>query len=457
MFENLTERLNQSFKNFIGRGSLTESNIKETLKEVRNALIEADVAFDAVKAFVQTIKEKAIGLQVSPGLSPAQMLVKLVNEQLIELMGENPAQINFKTQGPAVILMAGLQGSGKTTTAAKLSKWLIEKENKKVLLASADVYRPAAIDQLKVLAQEVNANFFESHAEQNPIDIAQNALKAAKEQFVDVVIIDTAGRLHIDEAMMSEIKGIHRAIDPIETLFVVDGMMGQDAAVTAQTFNEALPLTGVVVTKLDGDARGGAILSVQHVTQGKPIKFIGVGEKVGALEAFYPDRMASRILGMGDVLSLVEELEQHVDKEQADKLAKRIQRGTFNLEDFQKQLLQMNKMGGITQMAQKLPGMGGIANAPEAKQAGEKSMAQMLAIINSMTPKERKKPLLIKGSRKRRIARGSGTTIQDVNRVLKQFTMMQKMMKKMSKKGGISKMFEQMKGLMGQGGGLPPF
>lgn len=464
MFDSLTNRLGKVFRNAIGRGQLTDNNMKETLREVKNALLEADVSLAVVKNFVEDIREAARGVEVGKNLTPTQALVKIVNDKLVTLMGESCAELNLNAQPPAVILVAGLQGSGKTTSTAKLAKWLIERQKKSVLVASADIYRPAAIEQLRTLAKEVGAHFFENGDIHAPVAIAQSAVQAAKVQFVDVVIIDTAGRLHIDEGMMEEIQKIHQAITPIETLFVVDGMTGQDAAKTAKAFDAALPLTGVIVTKLDGDARGGAILSIRQVTGGKPIKFVGMGEKIEALEPFYPDRMASRILGMGDVLSLVEELERKLDKEEAEKLAKKLSKGKgFDFEDFKTQLLQMKSMGGIAGLLDKMPGMGMLP--PEAKaKANDKSLDQMLAVIYSMTMKERRKPALIQGSRKRRIAEGSGTSIQIVNRVLKQFDQMQKMMKKVTQKGGLANMMRGMKGMQnmmpggmtgGMTGGMP--
>lgn len=457
MFENLTERLSKTFRNVVGRGKLSEDNMKETLREVKNALLEADVALEVVNEFLEGVREAALGMEVSKSLSPAQMLVKIINDKLVTLMGESCAELNLHAEPPAVVLMAGLQGSGKTTSTAKLAKFLKERQKKTVLLASADVYRPAAIEQLRVLAKEVDALFFENGDLSAPIEIAKAALQSGKRQFADVVIIDTAGRLHIDDGMMAEIQGIHQAINPIETLFVVDGMTGQDAAKTAKAFNDALPLTGVIVTKLDGDARGGAILSIRQITNGKPIKFVGMGEKTDALEPFYPDRIASRILGMGDILSLVEDLERNLDKQEADRLAKKLSKGKeFDLEDFRSQLVQMKNMGGMAGLMDKLPGMAAIPQEVKSK-ANDKVVDQMLAIICSMTPKERRRPLLIQGSRKRRIANGSGTAIQDVNRVLKQFTQMQKMMKKFSKKGGLMKMMRGVKGMQNliPGGGLP--
>ncbi|OUS25291.1 signal recognition particle protein [Gammaproteobacteria bacterium 45_16_T64] len=462
MFENLTERLSGSLRNISGKGRLTEENIKDTLREVRMALLEADVALPVVKEFVAQIKEKALGQDVMKSLDPGQAFVKVVNDELIHVMGDANDELNLAAQPPAVILMAGLQGAGKTTTVAKLSKWLSERQKKSVMVASADVYRPAAIKQLETLAGEVGASFFPSSSDQKPIDIATAAINEAKKQFKDVVIIDTAGRLAIDDEMMGEIKALHSAINPIETLFVVDAMTGQDAANTAKAFNEALPLTGVVLTKADGDARGGAALSVRSIT-GKPIKFIGIGEKTDALEPFHPDRIASRILGMGDVLTLVEEAERKLDKKKADKLAKKLTRGKgFDLNDLLDQFQQMQNMGGMAGLMDKLPGMGGMAEAAQS-QVNDGALKQMEAIIHSMTPKERSFPDVINGSRKKRIASGSGTQIQDVNRLLKQHKQMQKMMKKLTKKGGMKGMMRGMKGMMGGGGmpggpgGMPPF
>ncbi len=452
MFENLSERLGQTLKNVTGRGRLTEDNIKDTMREVRMALLEADVALPVVKDVVASIKEQALGTEVTKSLNPGQVFIKIVQAELEKIMGEVNEKLNLAAQPPAVVLMAGLQGAGKTTSVAKLAKYLQEREKKKVLLVSADVYRPAAIKQLETLSSEVGASFFPSSTDQKPVDIAKAAIEHGKKQFYDVVMVDTAGRLAIDEDMMAEIQAVHAAIDPAETLFVVDAMTGQDAAKTAKAFNEALPLTGVILTKTDGDARGGAALSVRHIT-GKPIKFLGVGEKTDALEPFHPDRVASRILGMGDVLSLIEEVERKVDKKKAQKLAQKVQKGKgFDLQDFKEQLEQMRNMGGMMGMIDKLPGMGGMTDKIK-DQANDKSFNQMEAIINSMTPAERARPDIIKGSRKKRIAAGSGTQIQDVNRLLKQFTQMQKMMKKMSG-GGAKKMMRQMQNMM-PGGGMP--
>jgi len=462
MFENLTERLSGSLRNISGKGRLTEENIKDTLREVRMALLEADVALPVVKDFVSQIKEKALGQDVMKSLDPGQAFVKVVNDELIHIMGDANDELNLAAQPPAVILMAGLQGAGKTTTVAKLAKWLSERQKKSVLVTSADVYRPAAIKQLETLAEEVGASFFPSSTDQDPVDIAKAAVEEAKKQFKDVVIIDTAGRLAIDDEMMAEIQRVHSAINPIETLFVVDAMTGQDAANTAKAFNEALPLTGVVLTKADGDARGGAALSVRSIT-GKPIKFIGVGEKTDALEPFHPERIASRILGMGDVLTLVEEAERKLDKKKADKLAKKLSRGKgFDLNDLLDQFHQMQNMGGMAGLLDKLPGMGGMVEAAQS-QVNDGALKQMEAIIQSMTPKERAFPDVINGSRKKRIATGSGTQIQDVNRLLKQHKQMQKMMKKLTKKGGMKGMMRGMQGMMGGGGmpggpgGMPPF
>ncbi|WP_455205724.1 signal recognition particle protein [Kaarinaea lacus] len=449
MFESLTERLAATVKTLRGQARLTDDNIKDALREVRMALLEADVALPVVKDFVEHVRQRAVGEEVKKSLTPGQTLVKVVQSELVALMGEANAELDLKAKPPVIVLMAGLQGSGKTTTVAKLSRWLKENKKRSVMVTSADIYRPAAIDQLKTLAQEVGVDFFPSDPSQDPLDIAKGALQKARTQSTEVLIIDTAGRLHIDEDMMAEIKRLHQAIEPVETLFVVDSMTGQDAANTAKAFNDALPLTGVVLTKTDGDARGGAALSIRHIT-GKPIKFLGVGEKTSALEPFFPDRMASRILGMGDVLSLIEEVEQKVDRAEAEKLAKKVQKGKgFDLEDFRSQLQQMQNMGGLSSLMDKLPGMSGIPDAVK-NQVNDKQMVRLEAIINSMTPHERRFPAVIKGSRKRRIAAGSGTQIQDVNRLLKQFTQMQKMMKKMSK-GGMAKMLRGMKGRMPPG------
>ena len=455
MFENLTDRLSKTLKTVTGQAKLTEDNIKGTLREVRMALLEADVALPVVKEFINNVKERAVGTEVSKSLSPGQVFVKIVQQELEKVMGEANEALNLAAQPPAVVMMAGLQGAGKTTSVAKLSRFLKEREKKSVLVVSADVYRPAAIKQLETLAEEVDVEFFPSNIEQKPVDIANAAIEHARKSFIDVVIVDTAGRLHVDSDMMNEIQELHAAINPVETLFVVDAMTGQDAANTAAAFNESLPLTGIILTKADGDARGGAALSIRHIT-GKPIKFIGMGEKIDALEPFHPERIASRILGMGDVLSLIEEVERKVDKDKAEKLAKKVQKGKgFDLEDFREQLQQMKNMGGMMGMLDKLPGMNQVPDNVK-DQMDDKLTNRMEAIINSMTPAERQRPEIIKGSRKRRIAMGSGTQIQDVNKLLKQFTQMQKMMKKMSGKGGMKKMMGKMKGMMppGMGGGM---
>lgn len=457
MFENLTERLSKTLRTITGQARLTEDNIKDTLREVRKALLEADVALPVVKAFIESVKTRAVGQEVSKSLSPGQQFVKIVQQELEQIMGEANESLNLHTSPPAVILMAGLQGAGKTTSVAKLARFLREREKKKVLVVSADVYRPAAIKQLETLAGEVEVEFFPSTIEQKPLDIANAAIAHAKIKFFDVVIVDTAGRLHVDEEMMGEIQQLHAGIKPIETLFVVDAMTGQDAANTAKAFNDALPLTGVILTKADGDARGGAALSVRHIT-GKPIKFMGMGEKVDALEPFHPDRVASRILGMGDILSLIEQAEQQIDKEKAEKLANKVKKGKgFDLEDFRDQLQQMKNMGGMAGLIDKLPGMGQMAEVAKSG-AAEKEMGKLEALINSMTPEERRKPELISGSRKRRICAGSGLQIQDLNRLLKQHKQMQKMMKKFSTKGGMGKMMRGLSGMLppGMGGGNFP-
>ncbi len=451
MFDSLTSRLTTTLRNLRGSGRLSEENIKETMREVRMALLEADVALPVVREFVDHVKARAVGKEVMESLTPGQALVKVVHEELITLMGEANEELNLAAQPPAVVMMAGLQGAGKTTSVGKLARWLKEKKKKSVMVVSADIYRPAAIEQLKTLAAEVGVEFFPSSSDQDPVDIASGAIDAARKKHIDVVLIDTAGRLHIDEEMMGEIKRLHVAVNPVETLFVVDSMTGQDAANTAKAFGDALPLTGVILTKTDGDARGGAALSVRQIT-GKPIKFLGVGEKSSALEPFHPDRLASRILDMGDVLSLVEEVQDKVDQKQAARMAEKLKKGKgFDLEDFRDQLKQLQNLGGVGALMDKLPGM---ANVPEAakNQVNDKEFGKLEAIINSMTPHERKRPDIIKGGRKKRIAMGSGTQVQDVNRLLKQFTQMQKMMKKMSK-GGLSKM---MRGLGGLKGKLPP-
>lgn len=454
MFENLSDRLSLSLKKISGKASLSESNIKDTLREVRMALLEADVALPVVKDFVEQVKQRAVGKEVSSSLNPGQQFLKIVQAELEAVMGEHNESLNLAAQPPAVILMAGLQGAGKTTSVAKLSRYLQEREKKKVMVVSADVYRPAAIEQLKTLAAEVGAEFFPSETSQKPVAIVKDAIAAAKTKFVDVLIVDTAGRLAIDGEMMDEIKDVHKAANPVETLFVIDAMIGQDAVNTAKAFNEALPLTGVILTKVDGDARGGAALSVRHIT-GKPIKFLGVGEKTDALEPFHPERIASRILGMGDVLSLIEEVERKVDKKKAERLAKKVIKGKgFDLEDLREQLQQMKSMGGMSGLMEKLPGMGNMAQMAQQNDVTSQ-FTRMECIIDSMTPKERANPDILNGSRKRRITAGSGTSIQDLNRLLKQHKQMGKMMKKMKGKG-MQNMMRGMGGMMPGGGGLPP-
>ena len=455
MFENLTDRLSQTLRNVTGRAKLTEDNIKDTLREVRMALLEADVALPVVKDFVNKVKERAVGTEVSKSLTPGQAFVKIVRAELEALMGAANEDLALNAAPPAVILMAGLQGAGKTTTVGKLARFLKERKKKSVLVVSADVYRPAAIKQLETLAGEVGVTFFPSDLSQQPVAIARAAIAEAKLKFIDVVIVDTAGRLHVDAEMMEEIKQVHAAINPVETLFVVDAMTGQDAANTAKAFNDALPLTGVVLTKVDGDARGGAALSVRAIT-GKPIKFLGMGEKSEALDPFHPDRVASRILGMGDVLSLIEQAEQNMDREKAAKLTQKLKKGKgFDLEDFRDQLQQMKNMGGLGSLMDKLPMLGGVnlSQMGGVQNVAEKQFRQMEAIINSMTPAERRDPEMISGSRKRRIALGSGTQVQDVGRLIKQHKQMQKMMKKVTAKGGMAKMMRGMSSLMP--GGMP--
>ncbi len=447
MFESLTERLSASLRNIQGKATLSEDNIQATLREVRMALLEADVALSVVREFVDQVRLRAIGQEVTQSLSPGQAFLKIVNDELVRVMGAASDGLALNVPPPAVILLAGLQGAGKTTSAVKLALWLKGREKKTVMLVSTDVYRPAAIDQLRMLALEADVEFCESDPGEKPVDIAKRAVNQARTRLVDVLIVDTAGRLHVDNDMMDEIRALHVTTAPAETLFVVDAMTGQDAANTAQAFNTVLPLTGVILTKADGDARGGAALSVRSIT-GKPIKFMGVGEKIDALEAFHPDRIASRILGMGDMMSLLEEAERKIDKKKANKLARKIKKGKkFDLEDFRDQIEQMNNMGGITSLMDKMPGMG---NVPQGAldSVNDKSFGQMEAIINSMTRQERRYPDVLNGSRKRRISTGSGTQVQDINRLLKQHKQMQKMMKKMTKKGAMANM---MRGLGGVG------
>lgn len=452
MFENLSDRFSKALRGVVGKARLTDKNIQDTLREVRKALLEADVALPVVKAFVEQVRKRALGQEVSRALNPGQQFLKIVEAELTSVMGEANEGLNLAVKPPAVILMAGLQGAGKTTSVAKLARFLKEREKKKVLVVSADVYRPAAIEQLATLAGEVGVEFFPSDLSQKPVDIAEAAVDHARRQFLDVVIVDTAGRLHIDEDLMTEIQDLHKVLQPAETLFVIDAMIGQDAVNTAKAFDEALPLTGVILTKADGDARGGAALSVRHVT-GKPIKFLGVGEKVDALEPFHPDRLAGRILGMGDMLSLIEEAERKIDKAKAEKLVKKVKTGkTFDLEDLRDQLQQMQNLGGMGAMLDKLPGMGNVSKLMDEANMNTQ-FKRMEAIINSMTPAERRNPDILNGSRKRRITQGSGTSLQDLNRLLKQHKQMAKMMKKM-KGGGMAKMMRGLEGMMG--GGLPP-
>jgi signal recognition particle subunit SRP54 len=448
MFENLTGRLSQVMKTLRGEARLTEANVQDALREVRMALLEADVALPVVRDFVAHVRERALGQEVMGSLTPGQALVGVVHRELIALMGETSAGLDLATTPPAVILLAGLQGSGKTTTSGKLAKMLHEQMKKKVLLVSTDVYRPAAIEQLKTLAAQIETDFFPSEIGQQPADIALAALDFARKHYHDVLIVDTAGRLAIDAEMMREIRELHAALRPVETLFVVDSMQGQDAVNVAKAFADALPLTGIVLTKLDGDARGGAALSVRQVT-GKPIKFAGVGEKLAGLEAFHPDRMASRILGMGDVLSLIEDAQRTVDRGEAEKFATKFKSGKgFDLEDFKQQIGQMKKMGGVAAVLDKLPGQlaqaagrGGVGT-----QMDDRQMRRIEGIINAMTPQERARPELLKASRKRRIAAGAGVSVQEVNRLLAQFEQTQKMMKMMAK-GGMAKMMRSMKGM----------
>ena len=445
MFDNLTNRLSGVIKSLRGEARLTETNIQEALREVRMALLEADVALSVVKEFIARVKEKAVGQEVIGSLTPGQALVGVVHQELVALMGGQKADINLATVPPAVILMAGLQGAGKTTSSGKLAKWLMEQKKKKVLLVSCDIYRPAAIQQLELLARQTGAEFFPVQAGQQPKEIAAAALNFARRHFHDVMIVDTAGRLAIDEAMMTEIRELETLLKPIETLFVVDAMQGQDAVNTAKAFSEALPLTGVILTKLDGDARGGAALSVLHVT-GKPIKFAGVAEKLTGLEPFHPDRMASRILGMGDVLGLIEEAQRGVDQQEAEKLAKKMKSGkSFDLNDFKMQFEQMRNMGGMGALMDKLPAQ--LSQAAQNVKVDDKVIGRTEGIINSMTPQERLKPEILKASRKRRIAAGAGVTVQEVNRLLAQFEQAQKMMKMMNK-GGMTKMLRSMKGML---------
>ncbi|MHB8679799.1 MAG: signal recognition particle protein [Rudaea sp.] len=457
MFESLSQRLSSTIERLRGRARLTEANIRESLREVRIALLEADVALPVVQALIQRVQVRAVGQEVLKSLTPGQALVKVVRDELTAVMGTANADLNLNCPPPAVVLMAGLQGAGKTTTVAKLAKILKDRKKKKVMVVSCDVYRPAAIEQLRLLAEQVHVLFHPSADAQDPVAIARGALDAARKNFADVLLVDTAGRLAIDAQMMDEIKALHAALNPVETLFVVDAMIGQDAANTAKAFAEALPLTGVVLTKTDGDARGGAALSVRYVT-GRPIKFLGVSEKPDGLEAFHPDRLAQRILGMGDVLSLVEQVEQNVDKEKAQKLAEKVMKGKrFDMNDMRDQLAQMLNMGGLASLMDKLPGVGSLPDSVKSK-VNDREVQRMVAIINSMTKKERRHPDLLNGSRKARVARGSGTQPADVNRLLKQYMQMEKMMSKLSG-GGLKGLMRHMGGAlkgMAAGGGIPP-
>jgi len=453
MFESLTQRLSGTIDRLRGRGRLTEENIREATREVRIALLEADVALPVVQALVERIKARAVGQEVLKSLTPGQALVKVVRDELAAVMGSQASELNLNVPAPAVVLMAGLQGAGKTTTVAKLARHLKEKRKKKVMVVSADVYRPAAIEQLRTLAQQVDVLFFPSDASQKPEAIVKAAIDDARKSYADVLIVDTAGRTSIDDAMMAEIKALHAAAKPVETLFVVDSMTGQDAAVTAKHFGEALPLTGVVLTKTDGDARGGAALSVRTIT-GKPIKFVGTGEKTDGLDVFHPARAAGRILDMGDVLGLVEQVEQQVDKDKAQKLAEKVAKGKrFDLNDLRDQLEQMQNMGGLHGLMDKLPGMGQIPDSVKSQVTG-KEIPRQIAIINSMTKKERRNPTLINGSRRARIARGAGLLPADVNKLMKQYQQMEKMMGKLGR-GGMKGMMRGLSGMMGGRGGMP--
>lgn len=457
MFEQLTERLQRAFKHLSGQVRFTEENTHQAFRDIRVSLLEADVALPVVREFIDAIKQKTLGTDIDASLKADQALIKIVNEELIRILGDTRAALNFSTQPPAVFLMAGLQGSGKTTSTAKLARYLKDTEKKKVMLVSVDVYRPAAIDQLKRLAEQVEVAFFPSSPTETPVDIVKKAWDSAKKQYMDVLIVDTAGRLHVDTEMMDEIKALHHAVNPVETLFVVDSMTGQDAVNTAKAFNEALPLTGVILTKTDGDARGGVALSVKYIT-GHPVKFIGTGEKLQALEPFHPDRMASRILGMGDMLSLIEDMERKADKQTQERLVKKIKKGQgFDLNDFKQQLIQMNSLGGVAGLMGKLPGMANLP--PQAMVQGQDNLIKKtIAIINSMTDQEKSNPRLIQasGSRKRRIAKGSASTIQEVVRVLKQHEQMQKAFSKMAKPGAMKQMMRGLGGLPGLKNMLPP-
>ena len=452
MFDNLSDRLSKSFKALQGKNKLSEANIKDAIREVRRSLLEADVALDVIKLFIDRVQEKSIGLKVAEGLTPSQAFIKLVEQELTEIIGGENISLNLATQPPAIIMLAGLQGSGKTTSIAKIAHYLKEREKKKILVVSADVYRPAAIEQLEILAEQVGVDFFPSNQNDKPEEIVLEAKRHAQNQFHDVLLVDTAGRLHIDEEMMSEVKLLQKRVNPIETLFVVDSMTGQDAAHTAKAFADSLPLTGIILTKTDGDARGGAALSAKHIT-GKPIKFLGVGEKNDALEPFHPDRVVSRLLGMGDVLTLVEEISRKVDQKKAKKTVQKMSKGRFDFGDMKEQLIQMQQMGGMGSLMDKMPGMGNMTQSVKNKIIDDSQSKLMIAIINSMTPKERTHISLIKGSRKQRIANGSGTNVQQENKLHKQFEKMQKTMKKMNS-GKMKKMMQQMNQMQGEEGVL---
>jgi signal recognition particle subunit SRP54 len=446
MFQSFSDKLRRTLKDIRGQGRLTTANVQDVIRDVRLALLDADVALEVVKNFIELVKTRALGEEVLTSLNPGQAFVKIVNDELVTILGKGTAELDLNAQAPIVILLAGLQGSGKTTTTAKLARLLKQHHQKKVLVASTDIYRPAAITQLETLCQQLQCDFSPVKSGDQPTQIANLALQQAKQEHYDILLVDTAGRLHLDEAMMTEIKALHEQLKPQETLFVVDSMTGQDAANTAKAFHQALPLTGVVLTKTDGDARGGAALSINQIT-GTPIKFMGTGEATDALEAFHPDRIASRILGMGDIVSLVEEAERKIEKSKAKKIAHNIRKGAFTLNDFREQMLQMNNMGGMQNLLNKLPGMGNLAKVAQQK-INDNSVDSMIAILNSMTQQELNFPKLIVGSRKRRIALGSGTDIQDINRLLKQFAQMQKMLKKLSKPGAMQKMLRNFSGNM---------
>jgi signal recognition particle subunit SRP54 len=451
MFDKLSSRLGAVVEGLRGRGRITEENVAETLRQVRMALLEADVALPVVKEFIDAVKARAVGLEIHRSLTPGQALVRVIHEELVRVMGEGVRPLNLRAQPPVVMLLAGLQGAGKTTTAAKIAKWLKERDRRRVLLVSTDVYRPAAMLQLERLGQQLGVDVAPSSPSTPPVDIARRALEEARRGLYDVLLVDTAGRLHVDEAMMEEVRALSAAVQPVETLFVVDSMAGQDAVNAARAFGAALDLTGIVLTKADGDARGGAALSVRRVT-GQPILFVGVGEKPDALEVFQPERMASRILGMGDVLSLVEEVTRKVDREQAERLARKVAKGGgFDLDDLLEQLRQIEGMGGMAALMDKLPAQL-AAKAGSMPQGNEREIKRQIAIICSMTPRERRYPKLIDGSRRRRIAGGSGTQVSDVNRLLKNFLQMQKMMKGMGKgRGGLRGMVQSLAGRLPPG------